>query len=490
MQVAAACRAAGRYRLPLVFRHRQRQGHGRSLFRYGFEAKRSAMLLYDPGRDRQPEAGAAAVALGGEERIKEVLEMLFGDADPLVCYPDHDRLFPFVVGGAQRDPLRHIRQRLAGIEDQVHDHLLDSLAVAEYFGERLGVIHRKVPGRRADGRVDQPESRLYRIVDVDQLLLPGIVAPGKILEVIDDPLDPFGAVLHLVEDARDFGAHFGIGDAAQHEIAMLAVKIFQDLSGIVMDPFQDWNVEQHQAVRIVDLVGDAGDQGAERGHLVGLDKLVLMAAQLFQRLVPFRHLLCQLGGPGGDPYLQGPGPEHRDGQDDQQGDQDHGPVLEGHGFRDARRLVHAEPFVIDGLVLTGLVQDRQTFAEAGQKFTVPLGNAVAVLLADHRSGHRHEIGEVQLPYQVHARNHGDDRIVVLTRGEQPERLRRRRGEDQVLAEAHPVQDLMHDAVAEHDDLFAAEFLQGSDRRRFPAGKDGVVDDGMGWGEVDGTGPGI
>ena len=252
----------------------------------------------------------------------------------------------------------------------------------------------------------------------------------------------------------------------------------QDLLGVIVHPFQHRDVEQEKPVGVVDLVRHPRDQRPERGHLVGLDQPVLVAAQLLQRLVALGDLPGQLPGPYVDPPLQGLGPEHRGSQDAQEGEQDHDAVLEDQFLVETGRLLDPEPFFVDLVVLSGLDQDGQPLVEAGQKFPVPVDHGVAVLVAPHRLGHRDHVGQVQFADQVHAGEHGEHGVVVLSRGEQAQHLRRSRRQHQFLVEAHLLEALVHDAVAEHDDLLAPQFLQALDRRRLLPGENGLVHDGV------------
>jgi hypothetical protein len=92
-------------------------------------------------------------------------------------------------------------------------------------------------------------------------------------------------------------------------------------------------VEQDQAGGVVDLVRDPGEQDAERGHLVGLDQLLLAQQGFLGRALARGHLVHQLAVDGmqlGRP-LRNPGLEflfgsfHRLLEFPQVGDVDHHP---------------------------------------------------------------------------------------------------------------------------------------------------------------------
>ena len=98
--------------------------------------------------------------------------------------------------------------------------------------------------------------------------------------------------------------------------------------------------------------------------------------------------------------------------------------------------------------------------ETGQKLGVPLLDRIAVFLGRDALGHRHQVGELQLPDQVHARQAGDHRVIVFSRGQQAQGVGRGVGENQVVTEPHAEQQIVHDAVAKHDHLLAAQLLEG------------------------------
>ena len=83
---------------------------------------------------------------------------------------------------------------------------------------------------------------------------------------------------------------------------------------------------------------------------------------------------------------------------------------------------------------------------------------------------------------VHAGQHGQHGIIVLAGGQEPQRTGRCIGHEQVAAETERGQVVVHDPVAEDNDLLAAQPFHGADRRRTLAGKDGVVDNRMRRGE--------
>ena len=77
--------------------HRER----RAALRLRLERDAAAVLLDDRVGDRQPEAGALADLLGGEERIEDLRLHVFRHARPIVVDLEHDRVAIEVVPGAE-----------------------------------------------------------------------------------------------------------------------------------------------------------------------------------------------------------------------------------------------------------------------------------------------------------------------------------------------------------------------------------------------------
>ena len=82
------------------------------------------MAAHDVVGDAEPEPGALADALGGEERIEDALQMLGSDAAAVVL----DLHRHVAVARLGRDPDgAAVADRLAGVHDQVQEHLLELL---------------------------------------------------------------------------------------------------------------------------------------------------------------------------------------------------------------------------------------------------------------------------------------------------------------------------------------------------------------------------
>src|SRR5207248_840028 len=82
---------------------------------------------------REPEPRPAAHVLGGEEGVEDAAEDGGRDAGPVVADRDAHR----VALGARHDPdVTRARDRVAGVGEQVHEHLVQLARVALHGGER------------------------------------------------------------------------------------------------------------------------------------------------------------------------------------------------------------------------------------------------------------------------------------------------------------------------------------------------------------------
>src|SRR5919106_692850 len=86
----------------------------------------SAAVQSDEGRgDGEAEAGTARRLLGREEGIAHAREVLGRDAGPLVLHLQHHAALALVEPRPDAHAPIPARQRLQGVEDQVHHDLLD-----------------------------------------------------------------------------------------------------------------------------------------------------------------------------------------------------------------------------------------------------------------------------------------------------------------------------------------------------------------------------
>ena len=213
------------------------------------------MLLHDRVGDRQPEAGALADILRGEERIEDLRLHVFRHARPIVGDLEHDRVAIEVVPGADDERAAAVRadHGLLGVDDQVEQHLLNLMRI----GERL----RQAGGERLDGRdvVDALLVRAQRqrfanhLIEVDhRARRVALAREGQ--QVADD----LGGALRLAEDGLEAAARVVVGGPLRQTLG----------------PGEDGRE------RVVELVRDAGDRLTERRELLGLEQLVVEVAGL------------------------------------------------------------------------------------------------------------------------------------------------------------------------------------------------------------------
>ena len=94
---------------------------------------RALVLAHDAVGDRQAEAGALADRLGREERIVDARQVLARNARPGVADFGHDS--PVFDARADRQPAA-LRHRVARVQEQVQEHLLQLVLDAEHHRRR------------------------------------------------------------------------------------------------------------------------------------------------------------------------------------------------------------------------------------------------------------------------------------------------------------------------------------------------------------------
>ena len=207
------------------------------------------MLLDDGVSLGQPESGALADRLGGEERIEDpapdvlrdaraVVVELQGDHAQGVVVPASDDERPAAVGG---------EHRVLGVDDQVQQHLLHLVGVREDEGQSVGegvegrhVRHPLLVGPRGQ-RV------AHDVVQVDEGA-GGVALPGEGQQVPHDA----GRPLRLAENRLDPALRLRRRRARG----------------------QPFGARQDGRQRVVQLVGDARDGLAQGRHLLRLHQLV------------------------------------------------------------------------------------------------------------------------------------------------------------------------------------------------------------------------
>src|SRR5438045_2899355 len=134
-------------------------GYLRTLFQGTRNMNLAAVVAHDAGHDREPEAGSLAALLGGEEGIEHGVEVLGRDATPLIFDGDLEEAVVFGAGG-HRHPAP-VGGGVAGVEQQVHQHLFQLIGIGGELGERgieqrdqLEVTGVELPLQKTSGALD------------------------------------------------------------------------------------------------------------------------------------------------------------------------------------------------------------------------------------------------------------------------------------------------------------------------------------------------
>src|SRR5262245_28173399 len=124
------------------------------------------VLFDDPERDREPEPGADADRLGGEERIEDPLDVLGRDAVAVVAEAQQDAA---ALQLAVHADVTAVADRLARVDEEVEEQLLEALRLALERGQALA----RDLDRRAARRLQPRHARrlLDEIADVRDLAL-------------------------------------------------------------------------------------------------------------------------------------------------------------------------------------------------------------------------------------------------------------------------------------------------------------------------------
>ena len=217
------------------------------------------MLADDPIDDGEPEAGAGALGLGGEEGLENPRQVGGGDAAAVVRHRQHDRR---LLGTSRLEPRHHrqpsaVRHRLAGVENQVHEHVLEELGVGEHRRQlRLEI------GAHLDVAV-QAGHDLQALCDQRCQSYghqPRLRRPRHVEQAADHSRDP----LPLADDELE---------RRPRRVGLF--HLAQQVLGVAGDDVE----------RGPHLVGEAGGELAEQRRLLGLDKLPLHRRHLGSELV-------------------------------------------------------------------------------------------------------------------------------------------------------------------------------------------------------------
>ena len=226
----------------------------------------AAGLLGDAVAGREAEAGALVVRLRREERLEDARLDRLAHAGARVAHREHHVLAGHHVGGLARVFVveHHVRRldhepaagghRVAGVDDEVHQHLLELAAVhLDGADVRLGAhVDRDVladqPAEHlvqlGDERVDVEERRFHELLPGEAEQLPGEAARG------------LAGAADLVERLPD------------------------RVIGRAGPPSSHPGPAEDHGQQVVEVVGDAAGQPADRLHLLGLAQLLLQLQAL------------------------------------------------------------------------------------------------------------------------------------------------------------------------------------------------------------------
>ena len=230
------------------------------------------MLLDDLPAHAQPQAAAAVAVLvrllGAVERLEDHPQLVRRDAHAAVGDLDLGHLRRLVLADLdqQSAPARH---RLAGVDDQVEQDLLDLAADHGHLGPVV-VFLLDVDLVLAQVLVGQDQHFLDQLDQVGQLAQHAVVA-GEAEHAVDDGGGPLAALEDLLQGL---------------EPARLVAVGPQAELGVVDEGGQD----------VVELVRDTGGERADAAEALGPQELF---AQVFGLLLGSDDVLADHGSPPG-----------------------------------------------------------------------------------------------------------------------------------------------------------------------------------------------
>ena len=220
---------------------------------------------HDPVADGQPEPGTRPDRPRGEERIEDAGQHLGGHARAGVAHFEHHLAAPpGPHGDAHFVAVRlALRDRLGGVQDQVHQHLPE-VRLAR-LDQRRGLEVPHHPRAVAQLVREQVQHLLRHLRHVE--------GPAPLVEPAREDLQPAHDLRHPVRAPVRLGHRFeqvaGVGGVRQRLGQLLPEQV---------------EVREHRSERIVDLVRQPSREGAHGGHPLGEDELRLEpGALLFRR---------------------------------------------------------------------------------------------------------------------------------------------------------------------------------------------------------------
>src|SRR5439155_11704548 len=242
-----------------------------ALARRAHHRDRAAVLLDDPIRDGQAQARAFADLLGGEERIEDPPLEPGRNPVPGIDERDLDRRGADRSRNANRLAWR-VDHRVARVRQQVDEHLLQLDGIANDHGLLRAQVERDFDLAQSELLLHEGQRTLDYLPHGDRLTAGG-GRPSKRAQMRDD----LRGLPHLL-----------------HGLAQLA----DDLLLVRCAEFDEVERVAHEQAGVVEgvveLVGDARGELAERGELAGLDELLLFVAQLLLAPLHFGRGLPQV----------------------------------------------------------------------------------------------------------------------------------------------------------------------------------------------------
>src|SRR5215469_7704878 len=254
---------------------------------------RAAMLLSDDViADRQAEPGSLPGRLRCEERLEQLVAKFGCDAGAVVAHSYLDRVAetlcrhrqyrPKAVAGLAPAFVGGIKAVAEQIEEHPCDVLRHNLDRSDGAVEIAlqGNVEALILGARA--MIGEVERLLDERVDVGRLPIAAAAARMR-QHALDDAVGAAAVLGDLVEIAgqhADRLVEFRTGslversDAGRSHFLQLVEKFDREPSEVV-----------DEVERVLDFVGDAGGQLAERRHLLGMEETSLRCLQFLQRLL-------------------------------------------------------------------------------------------------------------------------------------------------------------------------------------------------------------
>jgi len=191
----------------------------RALAGFTFDRDLAAALLDDPVDDRQAESGALFRVLGGVERLEGVSDCLLNHSRAGVGEDQHRvragaDVGPTTVGGYVNDArsgrldgdLPTVRHGVAGVDGQIHEHLLD-LSGDGLHRHRRRIGHHHQFDVLAGHRPQQPAHVQDQSVEVEHLRGQRLPS-GEGEELPRESIRPLSSRADLAESLIDDGVRF------------------------------------------------------------------------------------------------------------------------------------------------------------------------------------------------------------------------------------------------------------------------------------------